>query len=35
MDQAKAAFFFHIMNDPSWTNHYDEQQLISFVGDLK
>ena len=34
LDDAKAVFFWHIMNDPAWSNHYDEVQLVEFVDQL-
>jgi hypothetical protein len=35
LDQAKIAFYFHITNDPAWTDHYDDAELRSFVEDLQ
>src|SRR5215510_399386 len=34
LDEARKAFFLHISNDLSWTNHYTHDELVSFVGDL-
>ena len=35
LDQAKAAFFTHVMMDPAWTKYYSEAQLIDFMDDLE
>ena len=35
LDHAKAAFYFHVSNDPAWINHYGEQNLIEFIEQLK
>jgi len=35
LDSAKAAFYFHITNDPAWTDHYSDEELVAFVGDLR
>lgn len=35
LDDAKAAFYMHIINDPAWTNHYVEADLIDFVDRLQ
>jgi hypothetical protein len=34
-DQAKAAFLFHLMNDPAWTRYYTDEELARFVKELK
>lgn len=34
VDEAKAAFMFHIANDPSWHRHYTLDELAHFVDDL-
>ena len=35
LDHAKAAFYFHASNDPAWTNHYTEEELIAYVDELR
>ena len=35
LDHARAAFYMHASNDPTWTTDYDERSLIEFVGELK
>jgi hypothetical protein len=34
LDEAHKEFFLHISNDPSWTNHYTHDELVSFVDEL-
>ena len=34
LDEARKAFFLHISNDLSWTDHYTHDELVSFVADL-
>jgi hypothetical protein len=34
-DQARAAFYFHCINDPAWTNYFNETELAEFVGKLR
>ena len=31
IEQAQAAFMFHISNDSAWTRHYTHDQLTAFV----
>jgi len=35
IDEAKAAFAFHIMHDPAWTREFSEMELIYFVDRLE
>ena len=35
IDAARDAFFYHIINDLAWTTDYTEDELISFVSDLR
>jgi hypothetical protein len=35
LDHAKAAFYLHVSNDPAWTDHYSEQELIAFIDSLE
>jgi hypothetical protein len=30
-DAAKAAFYWHVTNDPTWSDHYSSQQLAAIV----
>jgi hypothetical protein len=34
LDHAKAAFFFHVVHDPAWTDHYTERELFDYVDKL-
>lgn len=34
LERAKAVFYFHIANDPAWTDHYTEAELVNFVDAL-
>jgi hypothetical protein len=34
LDHAKAAFFLHAMNDPAYTDHFTEQEIIDYVDTL-
>lgn len=35
LDEAKAAFGFHVFNDTAWTTRFSHGELIDFVGDLE
>jgi hypothetical protein len=31
IEQARAAFYFHTVNDRAWTEHYNEEELHAYV----
>jgi len=35
IEQARAAFYFHASNDPAWTEHYNENELYTYVWKLQ
>lgn len=35
LDDAKMAFYLHASNDPAWTEDYNEEDLIYFIGRLQ
>lgn len=33
-DDAEKAFYFHMVHDPSWTDHYTDEELRQIVKEL-